>query len=64
MTQSALARRNACRRMQSKNVALGAHARVKPEWGPESGSSAFFFSDLCLDPDSGWISTRAHVNPR
>jgi hypothetical protein len=21
----------------------------------------FFFFDLCLDPDSGWISTRAHA---
>jgi hypothetical protein len=41
-------------------------ARVKPEWGssPSRDPVLFFFFDLCLDPDSGWISTRAHVNPR
>jgi hypothetical protein len=47
-------------------------ARVKfitrvAEWGssPSRDPVLFLFFDLCLDPDSaGWISTRAHVNPR
>ena len=48
-------------------LAPGGRARVVPEWGAPARvgiQSFFFFFDLCLDPDSGWIPTRVRVNPR